>query len=141
MTRGVLGLSQKAYIDKVLDRCGMKNCVKGDTLSLLQCPKNDIQKEKMKDISYVLEVESLMYAQVCTCPDIVYTIEKLDKYMTTWDWSLEKFQEGNVIFTEDYMKSDQLQLIGYTDSDYTWCIDSGKSTLGYIFLITRRWWI
>ena len=34
-TRGILGLSQKPYIDKVLDRCGMKNCSKGDKLSLL----------------------------------------------------------------------------------------------------------
>ena len=34
-TRGILGLSQKAYIDKVLDRYGMKNCSKGDKLSLL----------------------------------------------------------------------------------------------------------
>jgi len=41
-TRGILGLSQKAYIDKVLDRYGMKNCslgdapvTKGDKLSLL----------------------------------------------------------------------------------------------------------
>jgi len=34
-TRGILGLSQKAYIDKVLDRYGMKNCSKEDKLSLL----------------------------------------------------------------------------------------------------------
>ena len=34
-TRRILGLSQKACIDKVLDRYGMKNCSKGDKLSLL----------------------------------------------------------------------------------------------------------
>ena len=39
------------------------------------------------------------------------------------------------------MKSDQLQLIGYTDTDYTECIDNMKSTLGYIFLIAGRCWI
>ena len=33
-THGILGLSQKAYIDKVLDRYLMKNCSQGDTLSL-----------------------------------------------------------------------------------------------------------
>ena len=37
-----LDLSYKAYIDKVLDRYDMKNCFRGDKLSLLQCPKNDI---------------------------------------------------------------------------------------------------
>ena len=34
MTRGILGLSQKVYIDKVLDRYGIKNCSRGDKLSL-----------------------------------------------------------------------------------------------------------
>jgi len=33
-TREILGLSQKAYIDKVLDRHGMKNCSRRDKLSL-----------------------------------------------------------------------------------------------------------
>jgi len=43
-----------------------------------------------------------------------------------------------VISTEDYMKSDQLQLIRYTDSDYAGCINSRKFTLGYIFLIVEK---
>jgi Reverse transcriptase (RNA-dependent DNA polymerase) len=44
--KGILGLSQQAYIDKVLKRYGMKNCksgntpvVKGDKFSLDQCPR------------------------------------------------------------------------------------------------------
>ena len=78
--RGILGLSQKTYIDKVLDRCGIKNCSKGDKLSLLKCLKKDLQKEQMKDIPYASAVESLMYAQVCTRPDIAYT-EKLSRYL------------------------------------------------------------
>jgi len=67
-TRKILGLSQRAYIDKVLGRYGMKNCspgdthvTKGDRLSLLQCPKNDIKKVQMKGIPYASVVESLRY--------------------------------------------------------------------------------
>jgi len=33
----------------------------------------------MKGISYASGVESLMYAQVCTHPDIAHAIEKLDR--------------------------------------------------------------
>ena len=51
---GILGLSQKIYIEKVLKRYGMQNCkprdtpvAKGDKFSLNQCPKNDLEKEKM----------------------------------------------------------------------------------------------
>ena len=56
--RGILGLSQKACIDKVLDRCDTKNCSRGDKLSLLQRLKNDLQKEQMKDIPYASADES-----------------------------------------------------------------------------------
>ena len=66
-TRRMLGLSLKAYIDKVLDRYGMKNCshsdtaiTKGDKLSLFQYSKNNYQKEKIKDIPYASAVGSLM---------------------------------------------------------------------------------
>jgi len=79
-TWNILGLSQKVYIDKALDRCGRKNCFRGDK-SLLQCPKNDLQKEQMKDIPYASVDESLMYAQVCTRPDIEYAVEKLGRYL------------------------------------------------------------
>ena len=71
----------KRYIDKVLDKYGLKNCFRRDKLSLLQCPKNDLQKKQMKNIPYASAVRSLMYAQVCTRPDITYTIEKLGRYL------------------------------------------------------------
>ena len=59
----------------------MKNCFRRDKLSLLQCPKNDPQKEQMKDILYASTVRSLKYAQVYTRPDITYIIEKLGRYL------------------------------------------------------------
>ena len=34
-----------------------------------------------------------------------------------------------------YRKFDQLQLIGYTDSDFAGCIDSRNSSSGYVFLM------
>ena len=75
--RGILGLSQETYINKILERFWMKDCsssvapiVKGDKFNLNQCPKNDFEREHMKNISYASVVGSLMYAQVCTRPDI-----------------------------------------------------------------------
>jgi len=50
-SRGILGLSQKNYIDKVLSRYNMGSSrpvdipvAKGDKFSLIQCPKNDIER-------------------------------------------------------------------------------------------------
>ena len=65
----------------------MKDCapsvspiVKGDKFYLNQCPKNDLEREQMKDIPYASVVESLMYAQVCTRPDISFVVGMLGRY-------------------------------------------------------------
>ena len=88
-SRGILGLSQEAYINKVLERFRMKDCspsvapiVKGDRFSLNQCPRNDIEREQMKNIPYASAVGSIMYAQVCTRPDIAYAVGVLGRYQS-----------------------------------------------------------
>ena len=41
--------------------------------------------------------------------------------------------------TKDYMltfkRSDNLEVIGYTNSDFAGCVDSRKSTFGYVYLL------
>ena len=71
--RGILGLSQETYMNKVLERFQMKDCspsitpiVKCDRFNLNQCPKNDIEVEEMNNIPYAFVVRNLMYAQVCS---------------------------------------------------------------------------
>ena len=68
-SRGILGLSQETYINRVLERFRMKDCslnpapiVKGDRFSLDQCPLKDLEREQMKNIPYASAVGSLMYA-------------------------------------------------------------------------------
>ena len=34
-----------------------------------------------------------------------------------------------------YRRNDNLEVIGYSNSDYVSCIDSRKSTLGYVFML------
>ena len=53
---GLLGLSQKSYIEKVLKIFNIHNCsssvalvVKGDIFSELQCPKSDFEKNQIKN--------------------------------------------------------------------------------------------
>ena len=85
----VLGLSQKAYIEKVLKRFRMKDCaptvapiMKGDKFSKNQCPQNELEREQLKNIPYASAVGSLMYAQVCTRPDIGFIVGLLGRYQS-----------------------------------------------------------
>jgi len=147
--RGIWGLSQETYINKVLERFRMKDCspsvapiMKGDRFSLNQCPKNDIEKEQMKNIPYASAVGSLMYAQVCTRPDIAFVLEMLGRYQSNPGldhWRAAKKVMRYLQGTKDYMlmykRTDNLDVIGYSDSDFASCIDSRKSTSGYIFLM------
>ncbi|RVX10854.1 Retrovirus-related Pol polyprotein from transposon TNT 1-94 [Vitis vinifera] len=86
---GVLKLSQRVYIERILKRFNMHNCkstkapiVKGDKFSKAQCPQNDDEREEMKTIPYSSVVGSLMYAQVCTCPDIAFVVGMLGRYLS-----------------------------------------------------------
>ncbi|KAL6322011.1 hypothetical protein AAG906_003152 [Vitis piasezkii] len=107
-SHGILGLSQKTYIDKVLSRFGMKDCdanlnrhdlrpnkqdtpiAKGDKFILLQCLNNEINKKEMENIPYASIVGSLMYAQVCMLLDIVYVAGMLGRYLRVVSWKSVK---------------------------------------------------
>ena len=52
---------------------------KGDKLSLNQCPKNTLEIQEIQKVLYAQVVGSLMYAQVCSRPDIVYIVRVLGR--------------------------------------------------------------
>ena len=86
-SRGLLGLSQKTYVDRILERFNMQQCkpgiahvCKGDKLSLSQCPHSDSEKAQMKNVPYASALGSIMYAQVCTRLDIAFTTGLLGRY-------------------------------------------------------------
>ena len=88
-SQGILGLSQKSYIEKILKRFSQHDCKPGDTpvakgekFSLSQRPKNNFEIQEMQKIPYASAIGSLMYAQVCTGPDIAYIVGMLGRYLS-----------------------------------------------------------
>lgn len=84
-----LRLSQKAFIEKVLENFKMKDCspiiapiIKGYKFSQNQYPKNNLKEKQMKNIPYASVVGSLTYAQVCTRPDLTDIVGILDRYQS-----------------------------------------------------------
>ena len=73
----MLGLSQTAYIDKMLVKFSMHNSKKGFlpfrhgvALSRDQCPRTPQEKKHMRLVPYASTMESHMYAMLYTRPDI-----------------------------------------------------------------------
>ena len=54
----------------------------GVKLSVEQCPKTREEEEDMSRVPYASEVGSLMYAMVCTRPDIAHAVGVLSIYMS-----------------------------------------------------------
>jgi hypothetical protein len=83
----MIRLSQAAYIDKVLARFNMLDSKKGllpfrhgVPLTKERCPKKPQKEEQMRDVPYASTVGSLMYAMLCTRPDICFAVGMVNRY-------------------------------------------------------------
>ncbi|KAM1899939.1 hypothetical protein ACFX14_028942 [Malus domestica] len=96
----------------------------------------------MDEKPYASLVGSLMYAQVCTRPDLSFTISVLGRFQSNAGeahWNAAKRILRYLQRTKDHMlvykRTESLVLEGYSDSDFAGCPNDMKSTTGYIFLM------
>ncbi|KAK0596640.1 hypothetical protein LWI29_017641 [Acer saccharum] len=85
----LIALSQASYIDKILVQFSMQNSKKGNLpskhkvhLSNEQCPKTPHEVKDMRRVPYASAVGSLMYAMLCTRPDIWFTMGVTSTYQS-----------------------------------------------------------
>jgi hypothetical protein len=84
-----LWLNHRKYVETIFQRFNMHGnkpvkvpipiCVK---LSAYQCPKTQEEEEDMSHVPYTSAVGSLMYAMVCTRPDISHAVVFLSRYIS-----------------------------------------------------------
>ncbi|XP_052110338.1 secreted RxLR effector protein 161-like [Arachis duranensis] len=115
---------------------------KVDKFSLMQCPKNNLEQKQMEGIPYASVVGSLMYAQTCTRPDINFAVGMFGRYQKNPgldQWKAAKkvlrYLQGTKEHMLTYRRSNHLEAIGYSDSDFAGCVDTRKSTFGYLYLL------
>ena len=141
-----MGLSQTAYIEKVLSRFSMVNSKKGLlpfrhglVFSKDQCPKTQKERDRMAGVPYASAVGNLMYAMLCTRLDICFAVGLVSRYQSNpglEHWTAIKYILKYLKRTKDYMliySGDELIPIGYTDSDFMSDKDLRKSTSGHVF--------
>jgi hypothetical protein len=94
----------------------------------------------MKSVSYASAIRSLMYAQVCTHPDLAFVTGMLGRYqknsgVSHWNEIKKdlRYIQGIKGFMLMYERSDSLEIVGYSDSDFVGCLDTNRSTSGYVF--------
>jgi hypothetical protein len=152
--RGKLWLSQKQYLMKVLQRFGVHEDTKPAATLLaphlkLSCrlsPTTDEEREYMANVPYANAVGSLMYAMVCTRPDISQAVGVVSRYMHDpgkghWQavkWILRYLRstvDVGLVFEQD--ESLGRCIVGYCDSDYAGDLDKRRSTTGYLFTLAK----
>uniref|UniRef100_A0A2N9FFW3 Integrase catalytic domain-containing protein n=1 Tax=Fagus sylvatica TaxID=28930 RepID=A0A2N9FFW3_FAGSY len=145
-----LWLSQEKYVERVLERFNMKHAKLVSTplgghfkLSKKSCPLSNKEKENMESIPYSSAVGSLMYAMVCTRPDIAHAVGVVSRFMVNlgkehWEavkW-IFRYLRGSSKSCLSFGSSKPV-LEGYTDADMAGDLDGKKSTSGFLFTFAR----
>jgi len=92
----------------------------------------------MEQIPYLSAVGSLMYAMVCTRPDIAHAVGTVSRFLSNpgkEHWNAVKWILRYLCGTTSLklcFGGDKPTLVGYTDSDMAGDVDSRKSTSGYL---------
>ncbi|KAE8732640.1 hypothetical protein F3Y22_tig00001818pilonHSYRG00042 [Hibiscus syriacus] len=152
--RGKLCLTQKQYLRKVLQCFGMNENTKHVSIPLAShlklssqlSPKTNEERVYMAKVPYANAVGSLMYAMVCTRPDISQAVGVVSRYMHDpgeghWQavkWILRYLQQTvdvGLVFEQDEALGQCM--VGYVDSNYAGDLDKRRSTTGYLFTLAK----
>lgn len=143
-----ISISQSAYIGRVLKRFRHEDCTPASTplppgtkLSDLGSPENEVEKLEMDKLPFRELLGSLMYLYIGTRPDLSFAIQFLSRYQANpgrahWNAALHvlRYLKGTIDLKITYSASSPLTPVGYADSDLGGCLDTGRSTSGYVFV-------
>nr|GEZ98217.1 hypothetical protein [Tanacetum cinerariifolium] len=120
ISRRLIGLSQNAYLDKILKRYRMDNSKRGSIpmqvdlyLSKSQCATTFIKMKRMQNVPYASAIGSNIYAVRCTRPDVAFA--------------------QNI--TSQFQHNSELRVNCYCDAVFETDRDDTKSQTGYVFIL------
>ena len=147
--RRLIALSQSTYLDKVLKRFRMDKALKGSVpmlsgkiLSKAQCPATVNDREAMSKVPYASAIGSIMYAMLCTRPDVSNALSLTSRYQSdpgVEHWTavknilkyLNRTKEMFLVYGGD----EQLVVKGYVDASFDTDKDDCKSQTGYVYIL------
>ena len=118
----------------------------GTMLSKDDSPQNEEEEKEMENVPYRSAVGSLMYAAICTRPDIAVAVNQVARFCENpgpKHWAVVKqimrYLKGTmeIGLTFDFESMESLELVGHSDSTYGDDIDTRQSTSGYSFFLNK----
>ncbi|KAJ9553795.1 hypothetical protein OSB04_017840 [Centaurea solstitialis] len=151
-SKRLIGLSQSTYIDKILKKFRMDESKKGFipmqhsiVLSKTQCPVSSQDQDKMKSVPYVSAIGSIMYAMLCTRPDVAYSVSVTSRYQQNPGephWVavkniLKYLRRTKEMFLVFGGSEDEISVTGYSDASFQTDRDDFRSQSGYVFTLNE----
>jgi len=135
-------LSQQKYIKKVLQTFGMSGAKPAATLMAVgtQLPKLDNQQKC--NFQYREAVGSLLFTAMVTRPDIANAVAQVSQYLCAFGSEhvaavkrILRYLRGTMDVGLNYEAKEDINLLGFVDSDHAGDHATRRSTTGYIFEI------
>ena len=134
-------MNQSSYLNKILIKFGMEQCKPRSTPSEVNPTAFDSNETDEPQRKYREIIGSLIYAMVCTRPDLCWIVTKLSQHLdkpNKADWVMVKhvlhYLKGTLNYKIVYKKSEMgLCLSGFSDSDWAGSVSDRCSTTGYYF--------
>ncbi|WVZ52526.1 hypothetical protein U9M48_003574, partial [Paspalum notatum var. saurae] len=114
----------------------------GTILSKIQCPSTTDEQKRTSEIPYASTIGSIMYAMICTHPDVFFALSVTSRYQSCRG-------EGHCIAVMNILKylrrtkdvflvfggEEELVVKGYTDAGFQTDKDDSRSQVGFIFCL------
>jgi hypothetical protein len=136
-------------MDKVLKRFRMDKAKKGSLpilsgkiVSKAQCPAMVKDRETMSNVPYGSAIGAIMYAMLCTRPDVSNALSLTSRYQSdpgVGHWTAVKNILKYLNMTKEmflvYGGDEQLIIKGYADASFDTDPDDSKSQTGYVYIL------
>ena len=139
-----LSISQEHYLEGLLRKFDMDKS-HGSRIALpttfKPVPATDAEFEEARHLDYPQIVGSVMYAATISRPDLAYPAGVLARFIGKWSLShykaakhLLRYIRGttDLCLTFDAEAGKRI-ILGYADADWGGCLDTRRSTTGYLF--------
>lgn len=143
---GTVSIHQQTYITKMIDKFNMSNAkpltIPAEPSIRLSSTATNVQCDPRQP--YREAVGSLIFLATSSRPDISFAVNQVSRFLNNWTdehWQAVKriirYLKQTVNYKIVYSKTAKIEVKGYTDADYAGCIETRKSTSGYVFVLAK----